>query len=92
MALLFVLYFRPPDLFALRVRAVVAPPFGGPRILHVRSLLLHPLEEAKGSKTEESDDTILIDNPKFVWNGAVLTEMCACKRSNGPLTLLRYPE
>ena len=57
-------YFRPAEVHRLRVRDVVgATPSAGPEH-QFAALVLHPLEEGNASKTNEFDESLLLDLPR----------------------------
>ena len=63
---------------------------GGAANLRVWSVILHPQEQGSPSKTGEFDETLLLDNPEFVWMGAMLTLMKAKVHPSQRLVSLTY--
>ena len=61
MLLMFALYLRPSEALRLRRKDIVPPVRGGPVGYRLWTVVLHPLELGKQSKTKEFDESLMLD-------------------------------
>ena len=90
--LCFYTYFRPSEPFKLWGKHVV-PPIAGAGAGHQHwALTLHPFELHGASKTQEFDESILLDRPEAVFLGPLLHRLALAGRMELPLFSLTQAE
>lgn len=78
-------YCRPSEPLRLRCRDVVAGAAGAPPPHHLTSLVLHPLEMHIPSKTQEFDETVVLDLPRHQGLAEMLARMVAGRKPDEEL-------
>jgi len=83
--LIFFTYFRPGEPYRLRVCDLV-PPVPGAGLAHCRwALTLHAFELGRASKTQEFDESVLLDRDEMAYLGPLLRLRAAGRSPASPL-------
>ena len=83
--LMVIFYLRPGETTHLTGKSLI-PPQRGSGLKKARwAIVLHPAEAGKPSKTQETDETLMLDLDRDQWFGPVLARLKADAGDHGPL-------